>query len=503
MATLNGFERALAALAPGWGARRLSSKFALEEVQATVRGFDAARHDRRTANWHTAGSSANRELSGALSTIRSRSRDLVRNNEWARAAKQKLNAHIIGSGFTPRPPSGLDKAVKASRREAWEAFSDSCDPEGLMDFAGKQAQAIGEVIEGGAAFIRWYVRPPEWGLKVPLQCEVLEHDHLDTGKTEVLQSGNVVVSGVEYDLFGRRAAYWLFPVHPGEMTLLRAGQGFMSERVPAEDVDHIFRVDRPGQVTGVPWLAPTLLRLRDAGDYEEAELVRKKIEACLTIFVKRSGQGPTTLAQKESQSRDPRGRRLERIAPGMIAYLAEGEEVTPVTPTAAGGYAEHLTRQLMASAAAVGLPYASISGDLNRSSYAAQREAKLDFWPLLDQWQWLMVVPQMLRTSDRRVMQAAAGRGLSVAPERRSEWTPPQRPWIDPLKDVQAKKTELALGLEGWRDAVAARGYDPDERLEEMQQDAAALAAAGIVFGDAPGIAADTQDMTDAQAPAA
>ncbi|MFG1414044.1 phage portal protein [Xanthobacter sp. VTT E-85241] len=500
MAQLNAFERAIASVSPGWGARRLSDKFGLEQVQETVRGFDAARHDRRTASWQTSGGSISREMSGALPTIRNRSRDMVRNNEWARNAKQKLVAHIVGTGFTPRPPAGLSKTTKKRRRDLWNAFSDNCDPEGLSDWNGKQAQAIGEVVEGGAAFIRWYVRPPEWGLKVPLQCEVLEHDHLDLAKTEILPSGNVVISGVEYDSFGRRAAYWLFPIHPGEITLIRSST-FLSERVPASEVDHIFRIDRAGQVTGVPWLAPTLLRLRDAGDYEEAELVRKKIEACLTIFVRRTGQGASNLAQREAQGTDKRGRRLEKIAPGMIAYLNDGEEVSPVTPTPSNGYVDHMTRQLLASAAATGLPYSSISGDLTRTNFSSMREGKLDFWPLLDQWQWLMAVPQMLRTADRRVLAAATARGQGVSGDSRSEWTPPRRPWVDPLKDAKAKETELALGLESWREEVAARGYDPDERLEEMEQDAPLLAKAGIAFGQAPGIPSqeDANDPPAAQ----
>jgi capsid protein len=35
---------------------------------------------------------------------------------------------------------------------------------------------------------------------------------------------------------------------------------FASVRVPAERVLHIYRVDRPGQVRGVPWLAPAITR---------------------------------------------------------------------------------------------------------------------------------------------------------------------------------------------------------------------------------------------------
>jgi capsid protein len=66
----------------------------------------------------------------------------------------------------------------------------------------------------------------------------------------------------------------------------------MSQRVPASEVLQIYEKvrGRPGQVHGVPRLASSLIKLRDLDEYEEAELVRKKIEACFTAFVKGPGR---------------------------------------------------------------------------------------------------------------------------------------------------------------------------------------------------------------------
>ena len=117
-------------------------------------------------------------------------------------------------------------------------------------------------------------RRVEDGLPVPLQLQVLEADHLDSGKTEELRDGGFVLQGIEFDALGRRRAYWLYPTHPGD------GRGaLVSHRVPADRVLHLFERLRPGQVRGVPWFAPVMLKLRDLDGYDEAELVRKKIEA--------------------------------------------------------------------------------------------------------------------------------------------------------------------------------------------------------------------------------
>jgi lambda family phage portal protein len=485
---LNLFERSIASVNPGWGVQRLSAKVGLAQAREAARGFDAARRDRRTDSWRATGGSANAELAPALSLIIRRSRDLCRNNEWVVNSRRKYPAYIVGTGITPRPDAPA-KGAKQIARDAWESFSDNCDPEGLMDFYGKQTQAVGEAFEGGASFIRWYVRPKDFGLKVPLQCEVLEHEFLDTQKTEILSGGkgNVVVHGVEYDNYGRRVAYWLFPVHPGEVSMIRR-TSFQSQRVPAGEVDHVFRVDRPGQVTGVPWTAPTMLRLRDSADYEEAELVRKKIEACFTVFVRRTNGGTGGVAQAIDQSVDAKNRKLEKIAPGMIAYVESDGEVTTASPNSTGD-GGHMERQQYAFAAGIGLPFANVTGNLTKVNFSSLREGKLDFWATLDQLQWNMMIPQVCRPAWQRVMRISSAVGLQVSPDIKAKWAMPKRPWVNPVDDMKAEAGELALGLESWAEKVASRGYDPEELIEEIGQWQAKLTAAGLSVGAAPGIA--------------
>jgi lambda family phage portal protein len=493
---LNRVERLLAGIAPGWGLRRLTAKTALAHAEVIAeRGYDAARRDRRTEDWRATGGSAAGELGPALDIIRRRSRDLIRNNEWAANGKRKLVAHIVGSGIVPRPADGTAKANKRRATDLWKSFVETCDTEGVSDYYGKQAQIIGEVVEGGACFVRWFMRPPERGLKVPLQFQVLEHEFLDITKTGEFTKGVLTLMGVDYDADGRRVAYWLFPKHPGEQGYARRSME-QSERHDASMVDHVFRQDRPGLPTGVPWFSPILLRLRDAGDYEEAEIIRKKLEACLTLIVKKDGNAnPLNLAQPADQKAGKDGRRLERLSPGLIAYLGAGEDVETVMPTPAGGYVEHLKQQLRAAAAGAGLTYEQFSGDLSGVNYSSIREGKLDFWGVLDQWQWHMAIPQMCAPAWRRVMQAAAGRGHAVPGDLAAEWSVPKRPWVDPWKDIQAEGMELLLGLESWPDKVAGRGYDPEDRLALLAELAPKLKEAGVSFGGpAPNTQAAAQD---------
>ena len=89
---------------------------------------------------------------------------------------------------------------------------------------------------------------------MPLQLQLLEPDHLDASKTGEAPGGGFVIQGVEFDALGRRRAYWLYPVHPGEVAMVRKAS-LVSQPVPASSVLHLFDRLRPGQVRGVPWFA--------------------------------------------------------------------------------------------------------------------------------------------------------------------------------------------------------------------------------------------------------
>ena len=164
---------------------------------------------------------------------------------------------------------------------------------------------------------------------MPLQLHVLEGDFLDIARTMSVANGHII-QGVQFNMIGQREAYWLYNYHPGGVYMLNPRGGILSQPVPASEVMHQYCILRPGQVRGVPWLAPVMLALRDLDDYRDAERMRKKTEACLAgIVVRPEGStGPIGAV-----STDPKtGNVLERMYPGMIEYLKPGEDIKFNTP---------------------------------------------------------------------------------------------------------------------------------------------------------------------------
>ncbi|MEP5730353.1 MAG: phage portal protein [Sulfitobacter sp.] len=268
-------------------ARANTALLAEQKRADLVQSYDAARTGGRASGWARPQTSVSTELQTAIPMLRASARDLVRNSPYGARAIRSLAAHIAGTGVRPRAivPARAKverETYQQEARDQWERFVERCDPSGQMDFYGQQHLLMRSVVEGGEALRLW--RPITEGNRLFWRCEILEGDLLDHSMNEVLKSGNRVVQGVEFDPLGHRVAYHLFETHPGDRYAPSAS-GWKTRRIEAQYIDHIFDVLRPGQVRGVSWFAPVSTVLRDIDDLAEAELVRKKLEACIAMIV--------------------------------------------------------------------------------------------------------------------------------------------------------------------------------------------------------------------------
>lgn len=466
---MNFIDRAIGFISPKTAAERLYWRTQVE----LARGFDAARVDRRTKGWLATGGSANAETAMGLDRVRFRSRELERNNPYAATVFRRLPSHMVGGGITPRLTG---KKISKRVRDNWWKFVSTSDRQTRTSFSSQLWLACRSIVRDGEVLLVWRDTPE---VDAPIAVDVLEADYIDTGKTET-RGDSTIIQGVEFDRDGARVAYWLFDHHPGEVI---AGQSmrWQSRRVDAERVDHVFDVLRPGQARGIPWLSPVALKMRDVAEYEDAELIRKKIEACFAAFVKKVDEGAGTIGQTEEEGGS--GRRIERLSPGMIHYLDPNEDVQFGSPQPSAGIGEYLRVQLQSIAAGCGATYSMMTGDLSQANYSSMRSGKLDFWLDLDHWQWDMIAPMGLAPAWRRVNQAFARVGKGPRDVPPCDWSMPPRPMVDPDKDGKAIERDLRLGRKTWPQMVAETGEDPEEQAEEIERWSPRLMAAGVDFG--------------------
>lgn len=459
---MNFIDNLIGYFDPMAGVRRFQARLALD----VARGYDAAKVGRRTSGWIAGSGSANAEIGPALTRVRNRCRDAVRNNEYVSRALESLVANTVGDGITAKAPD----------QQLWSDWCEYCDADGQLDFNGLIELAHRTRRESGEVLVRFRQRLPEDGFKVPLQLQVLEPDHLDSNKTGPLTNGNFVISGVEFDLVGRRVAYWLFPVHPGEVATFRL-QSLESKRVPASEVLHYYRKRRPTQVRGMPEFGVSLLRMRDLADYEQAELVRKKIEACFVAFV-RTDDTATRLGEQNASAKGPV---QEKIAPGMIKYISNADGVDFGNPSSSGGYGEYTKTQLHAIAVGAGVMYSQMTGDLSQFNYSSYRAGLVEVRQQIKQEQWLALKPMVLAPIARRFQETALLAGATRKPVQPFTWNMPKLQWVDPLKDVMAEKEAIRGGLKSLSASIREQGDDPDLVFAEIAQDRQKLKDLGVL----------------------
>lgn len=474
MARANMLDQLIGWFSPGAGVKRLAARRAMD---LQTRAYAAGRRDHRTKGWQTAGTSGTAEAMGAAD-VRARVRALMRDNGYAVKALNSLVDHVVGTGIL-----GTPKGKRAAT--LWSEWQAQADFDGHHDWHGLQALALRAMFTDGDVLIvrkraGWMGGPPS---VVPLQLQVLEADYLDTGKTGALAGGGEIDRGIEYDADGRKVAYWLFRTHPGDMTL-RVRNGWLSDRVPAEDVIQLFDRVRPGQDRGVSVFAPAVMTFHELQMYMEAERVRKRIESCLAGFITSDDDNISAAADGQVDEKAAPGLLVEKFIPGMLMRLRGGEDVKLTAPMAASGIGEFTTVQLREIAAGCGVMYEMLTGDFSHVNYSSWRAGNHGFQRRIESWQWLLAVPLMCARVERW-WNEAAGHGNLLSRPAVFSWEPPGFVSVDPYKDAQADLLNLRNGTVLPSELAARRGWNYIEFLAQYAQDLADADAAFTAIGGA------------------
>ena len=454
---------------------------------------EAAGRGRRSLAWMPGNPGAVAAMLATSAELRGKSRDLVRRNAWAQAGIEAFVANAVGTGIKPQSLSG-DERFKAEVQALWRDWVEEADAAGQTDFYGLQSLACRAMLEGGECLIRLRSRRLEDGLSVPLQLQLLEPEHLPISLNADLPSGNVVRSGIEFDNMGRRVAYHLYRSHPedGRLAPMSGQGGIDTVRIDAKEIIHLFRVLRTGQVRGEPWLSRALVKLNELDQYDDAELVRKKTAAMFAGFVTR--QNPEDNLMGEGTA-DSQGISLAGLEPGTLQILEPGEDIKFSDPADVGGsYSEFLRTQFRAVAAAIGITYEQLTGDLSGVNYSSIRAGMLEFRRRCEMVQHGVLVHQMCRPVWAAWMkQAVLASALTApgfvrgGPDRRRQylavkWIPQGWQWVDPEKEFKAMLLAIRAGLISRSEAISAFGYDAEDVDREIAADNQRADDLGLIF---------------------
>jgi len=433
-----------------------------------TRRFDAAAGGRRWQGTPTFGP-INAEVGAAAGPVRRRATYFARNNPWIANGVSALVANIVGPGIQPISKHP-DPAVRKALHEAWARWVSSADADGVTDGYGLQALALRTCIEQGECFAQ--IVATSGGPRVRL----LDPEMVPIEETRELGDGRRIVQGIELDAAGQRVAYHVHRARPDI-----AGSPRDLVRIPSADCCQLYVPLAPGQLRGVSWLAPVLLRLHELDLYEDAQLVRQKVSALFAGFV----VDPNGTGGGFDGAAPAPGVLESGLEPGTLKALPPGTDVRFSEPAQVGDSVDFLKLQLRSIAAGLGVPEYLLTGDLSQASYGSLRAALLEFRTRAEQLQHQVLVPQLCRPLWRAVvLHEVFTHRLAAEPTALldCEWITPSLPWIDPEKDARAAEALLAAGLTSRRRVVAGFGWDVEEIDREIAADRDRARSLGLAF---------------------
>lgn len=421
----------------------------------------------------------NAAITAGAATAARRASWYARNNPWVTSAVDSLVGNVVGAGIKPQS-THPDRTVREALQSLWLRWTDAPDAGGLADFYGLQAMAVRAMIESGESFAR--LRIMSKNSVIPLQIDLLDREQVPSDLHRDIGGGARIRAGIEFDSAGRRIACWVSPSRPGDPLGSLRMEPF---RVPAADCIHMFKPLVAGQLRGITWLAPVLLRLHELDQFEDAALVKAKVAALFTGFIT-DPDGTVGGLSGSSNS----GVLTVGMEPGSLISLPPGADIRFSTPTEHDAYAPFVKSHLRAVATGLGLPYELVSGDLEGVTYSSIRAGLIEFRRRVEQLQHNVVVHLFCRPVWDRFVRLAVltgelpARDFDKNPDAYlgCKWLPPKFDYVDPMKDVQAEVMAIDAGLKSRSQVISERGYDAEQVDAEVAADSERAARMGVNY---------------------
>lgn len=458
----------------------LLSFFTRTKSASAKRDYLAASKGRLYMDFKGSNKSADAEIRWSLRDLRNRSRDLERNNEYARRYLQLLQTNIVGeSGFRlqlkGRNIDGtIDMAGNNIIEAAWEDFCRLGGPtvDGKMSMTDLSNHVIRGMARDGEVFL--HIVNKNY-LRHGIGVQIIEPDRVDEQMNETLRDGNQVRMGIELDSSTRRvAAYHVLVNNPGDYDYATNANGAFRQRIPADRMLHVYVQERADQTRGVPWTVTAMPALKMLHGYREAELVAARVGAAkMGFFTSPAGDGFTADGFEDTFTP------LYDAEAGTFHQLPAGVDFKafdPTHPTTA--FADFEKAILRGIAGGLGVSYTAIANDLEGTSYSSIRQGALeerDFYKTQQRFMIEHFIDPMFRLWMRHVMDFALipinGQGKFEKFALGISWRARGFQWVDPLKEINAAVVGLQNGIISHTDIAATYGRDAEETFAQIQRD--------------------------------
>lgn len=450
----------------------------------------------------------------------SRSRDIERNDGWARGGITKILDNVIGAQFRPisKPDyralayyTGNSKfdavwadefghAIDACWRTWSEDVGHYCDAMQCLTMAQIFWVAMRHKLLDGDALAVMQYNTTEIGpgkARYATAVQLIDPDRLSNPNLAFDQ--NIMRGGVEVNHNGAPQAYWIRRAHQGDW--FSAAKSVQWDRLERNTewgrpiVVHDYEHDRASQHHGgVGVLTPILQRLRMLTKYDSTELEAAIINATFAAYVRspadqemvqlaldagdNSDEAP--LGQYQEMRNEYWGGRGSMIDGAQMTHLFPGEEIGTIDAARPSSNFEPFEAAILRHVASgMGITYEQLTADFSKTNYSSFRGA----------------TNEVLKTFNRRAKNFDSGFAMPVraaaveefmdveniplpsgapafeefrAAYSKCHWLRPGRGWVDPVAEKQGAILGMEAGLSTLEmEAAENAGLDWEEVIDQ------------------------------------
>jgi len=464
----------------GLAQRRLArrEREAVRLAPARRETFKAAEVNRLVADWVATILHPDDEMRWSLRRMRARCRELARNDPYARHFLTMVAVNVVGPIGFKHQAQVRDNDGKLNRRindkieEAFAEWSEEVTIDGRLSLGGFMRQGIKGVGREGETIVRLW-RGFE-GNRFRFALEAIDPDQLDEkfSRPAGTDGEAEIRLGVEVNPFGRPIGYHIW--NKPEKLIGTDWRPRERERIPADQIVHLYDQERANQTRGLPWFLAVAMNLKMLAGYSEAELVAARTAAAKQGWFVKKGDAPSA---GEAVSADADNRVAMEANPGLMDFAPDGytfESWTPEHPTTA--FAAFVKSKLREIATGMSVSYNALASDLEGVNYSSMRSGLLlerEVWRMLQHWwigaflrkiyaEWL----NMALLSGELVLDSRNARKFVAA-----KWT--GRGWqlVDAEKEINAGVTAIQTGLDSRTDILAEQGRDFEDVMEKLAEE--------------------------------
>lgn len=448
--------------------------------------------------------SAKSDIDRNLNTLRNRAHDLSINSALGAAAINTMVTGVIGSGLKLFPrinaaDLGLTpEQARLWRRKVKQEFNFWCENADFLrrnNFYEQQIIAFQSMLVDGDCFCLFKRRAPARNNPYSLRLQLVEAQRVSNpfggagGVVEMLApNGNRIVNGIEVSPAGELVAIHVSNRLFNEFDLVNAQVTWQRVKIYGEEsglpnVLMICKDSRPDQFRGVPILAPVVEALKQVSRYADAELTSSIIKSFFSVFfIQPASNFNMNEITGKANEPDEVDVTEYKLGSGTISALPKGVDVKAIdsakNQSTFDSFTTHFIKQIGAS---IGLPYEVLLKNF-QSSYSASRAALLQAQETFRQRREAFVVDFLQPIYEQFLMESIAlGRidapGFFSDPIKkhlwsRADWYSQRNQILDPVKEANAAKTRLELGLTTYSQEIAEmNGGDFEDVVETLRQE--------------------------------